>query len=85
MSQLILALLVGIACGMLLKNNKALTYMPKIVLATVAALLLVMGAKIGSNPEILASLPRLGGQSLVFAVLSIAGGILLSLPLRARN
>lgn len=80
-----MALLVGMACGVLLKKNKSLTYLPKIVLATVATLLLVMGAKIGGNPEILASLPRLGGQSLVFAILSIAGGVLLSLPLRARN
>jgi len=73
------------ACGVILKRNKSLKYMPTIVLATVACLLLVMGAKIGGNPEVLASLPRLGGKSLVFATLSIAGGVLLSLPLRGRN
>ncbi|MBT9136683.1 MAG: hypothetical protein DDT34_01765 [Firmicutes bacterium] len=85
MQPLILALLIGLLCGRLLKGSSLIKHIPAVVLVSVALLLLIMGAKIGGNPEVISSLPRLGGKALTFAILSIAGGILLTLPLQRRN
>ena len=75
MFEVIIALLAGLAVGKLLaKQTRILPYLSKVTLAAVIGLLFIMGVQIGSNPEVLASLPSLGGRALVFA-LATAGGM----------
>ncbi|MDP3486677.1 MAG: LysO family transporter [Bacillota bacterium] len=81
MQQILLALGVGALIGRFLRGNKLLQHVSKATLVGVAGLLFVMGAQIGSDPEVLINLPSLGGKAVVFAVLSIVGAVMLSLPL----
>jgi len=81
MQQLIFALLLGIMFGRLQRGKSYLRKAQAVVLVTVTLLLFVMGAQIGGNPEVISALPSLGTKALVFALLSIAGGVIFSLPL----
>jgi len=85
MQQLIFALLLGLIFGRLQKGKNYLRHTQSLVVVAVTLLLLVMGAQIGGKPDVIASLPTLGGKALVFALLSIAGSILFSLPLQKRK
>ena len=81
MLQIIIALGAGALIGRFLRGKQLLQHVNKATLAGVAGLLFVMGAQIGSDPEVLSNLPLLGSKALVFALLSIAGAVILSLPL----
>lgn len=81
MLQILTALGAGALIGRLLREKRALKHVSNLTLAGVAGLLFVMGAQIGSDPEVLSNLPLLGGKAVVFAVLSIVGAVTLSLPL----
>lgn len=81
MLQILIALGAGALIGRYIRGKRVLQYVGKTTLAGVAGLLFVMGAQIGSDPEVLSNLPLLGGKALVFALLSIAGAVVLSLPI----
>lgn len=85
MKEILLALAAGIAIGRVWRGGQGLKHVSKATLAGVALLLFIMGAQIGSDQEVLGNLPTLGGKALVFAVLSIAGAVIASLPLRGRE
>lgn len=85
MIQIIITLVIGVVIGRFLRGSLALRYVGKGTLAGVAGLLFVMGAQIGSDPQVLANLPRLGGKAFVLAVLSIVGAVAASLPLNERS
>jgi uncharacterized membrane protein YbjE (DUF340 family) len=72
---LIVPLVIGILLGFLFRDRK----MPKLdraSLAVVVILIFSLGFGIGSNNELLSSLPQVGAQGLVIAVLAILFSIL---------
>lgn len=85
MIQIIAALASGALLGRLLRGKAVLAHVSKMTMAGVAGLLFVMGAQIGSNPEVLKALPTLGVRAFVFAVASIIGSVVLSLALVRRK
>jgi uncharacterized membrane protein YbjE (DUF340 family) len=72
---LIVPLVVGILFGFLLKDRK-LPKLDKVSLAMVVILIFSLGFGIGSNNELLSSLPQVGAQGLVIAVLGILFSII---------
>lgn len=85
MMQVIAALALGALIGRSLRGQPVLAHVGKLTMAGVAGLLLVMGAQIGSNPQVLKALPTLGSRAIVFALASIIGSVLLSLTLVRRK
>lgn len=81
MLQILIALGAGALIGRFMRGKQLLQHVNKMTLAGVAGLLFVMGAQIGSDPQVLNNLPLLGGKAIVFALLSIAGAVVVSLPL----
>lgn len=82
MFEVMAALLAGLLIGKLMAKQTAIQpYFSKVTLCAVIGLLFIMGVQIGSNPEVLASLPTLGGKALVLALVTAAGSVLCSLPL----
>jgi uncharacterized membrane protein YbjE (DUF340 family) len=72
---LIVPLVIGILLGFLFRDRR----MPKLdraSLAVVVILIFSLGFGIGSNNELLSSLPQVGAQGLVIAVLAILFSIL---------
>jgi uncharacterized membrane protein YbjE (DUF340 family) len=67
---LIVPLVMGILLGYLLRDRK-LPKLDKASLAVVVILIFALGFGIGSNNELLSSLPQVGAQGLVIAVLAI--------------
>jgi uncharacterized membrane protein YbjE (DUF340 family) len=67
---LIVPLVLGILLGYLLRDRK-LPKLDKASLAVVVILIFALGFGIGSNNELLSSLPQVGVQGLVIAVLAI--------------
>ena len=67
---LIVPLVLGILMGYLLRNRK-LPKLDKASLAVVVILIFALGFGIGSNNELLSSLPQVGVQGLVIATLAI--------------
>ena len=67
---LIVPLVLGILLGYLLRDRK-LPKPDKASLAVVVILIFALGFGIGSNNELLSSLPQVGAQGLVIAVLAI--------------
>lgn len=84
MQEILLALTLGVIVGKLVRRQDYLCNISKGTLVGVAGLLFVMGAQIGSNPDVLSNLPLLGGKAFVFAVVSLTGALLLSLPITKR-
>lgn len=81
MIEIFLALVLGLFIGKLIRKYGLSKQIGYFTLAGVMGLLFVMGALIGSNPEVLLNLPTLGGQALLLAVFCSLGSVLLSLPL----
>ncbi|KAF0198057.1 MAG: Uncharacterized protein FD169_120 [Bacillota bacterium] len=81
MQQILIALGMGALIGRFLRGKLVLKHVNKATVTGVAGLLFVMGAQIGSDPDVLSNLPLLGYRATVFAVLSITGAVMLSLPL----
>ncbi|HSL93261.1 MAG TPA: LysO family transporter [Bacillota bacterium] len=82
MWQIILALLGGLALGKAVARFGKERLAARFTLAGVMLLLFVMGAQIGSNPDVLNELPRIGAQAALMSVLCVIGALTLSLPLR---
>jgi uncharacterized membrane protein YbjE (DUF340 family) len=82
MWQIILALLAGLLLGKAVSRFGKERLAGKFTLAGVMLLLFIMGAQIGSNPDVLRELPRIGAQAILMATLCVLGGLTLSLPLR---
>ena len=67
---LVVPLVAGILLGYLFKDKK-LPKLDKLSLAVIVVLIFSLGFGIGSNNELLASLPLVGFQALVIATLAI--------------
>jgi hypothetical protein len=67
---LIVPLVLGILLGYLFRNRK-LPKLDKVSLAVVVILIFSLGFGIGSNNELITSLPQVGVQGLVIAALAI--------------
>jgi uncharacterized membrane protein YbjE (DUF340 family) len=67
---LVVPLIVGVALGYLLQEKK-FPKLDKISLAVIVILIFSLGFGIGSNNELLASLPQVGVQGLLIAALAI--------------
>lgn len=67
---LVVPLVAGILLGYLFKDKK-LPKLDKLSLAVIVVLIFSLGFGIGSNNELLASLPQVGFQALVIATLAI--------------
>jgi uncharacterized membrane protein YbjE (DUF340 family) len=67
---LIVPLVVGVLSGYLLRNRK-LPKLDKISLAIIVILIFSLGFGIGSNNQLVFSLPQVGGQALLISVLAI--------------
>jgi len=66
----VVPLVAGILLGYLFKDKK-LPKLDKLSLAVIVVLIFSLGFGIGSNNELLASLPQVGFQALVIATLAI--------------
>jgi uncharacterized membrane protein YbjE (DUF340 family) len=67
---LVVPLVVGVLLGYLLRDRK-LPKLDKLSLGIIVVLIFSLGFGIGSNNELLASLPQVGVQALVIATLAI--------------
>ena len=67
---LIIPLVAGIAAGYFWRNKKKVR-LEKVSLAIIVVLIFSLGFGIGSNNELLASMPQVGVQALVISVLAI--------------
>jgi uncharacterized membrane protein YbjE (DUF340 family) len=67
---LIIPLVIGILSGYLLRNRK-LPKLDNVSTAVVVVLIFSLGFGIGSNDQVLSSLPSVGLQALTIAILSI--------------
>jgi hypothetical protein len=76
MTLIIVSLVIGIAIGFFsILPTKGLQQLDRITTVALFLMLLALGAKIGSNREILTNLGVLGGQAFVIAMFCIAGSI----------
>jgi hypothetical protein len=68
--NLIIALVAGIALGFAFRN-KGRVNLDKVALLTILALIFSLGFSIGSNNELLASMPRVGINAFLISLLTI--------------
>jgi uncharacterized membrane protein YbjE (DUF340 family) len=74
---IVLSLLAGMALGVTnVVPGSWLRHLDKSITVTLFVMLLALGAQIGSNAELVANLPSLGGRALIISALSIAGSVL---------
>ena len=67
---LVVPLVAGLVLGYLFRNRK-MPKLDKISLAVIVILIFSLGFGIGSNNDLLASLPQVGAQGIVIAALAI--------------
>jgi hypothetical protein len=70
MLNLLIALVAGITLGFIFRNKKRVN-LEKVTLLTILALIFSLGFSIGSNTELLASMPRVGMNALFISLLTI--------------
>jgi uncharacterized membrane protein YbjE (DUF340 family) len=70
MPSLIAPLIAGILLGFFLQNKKRFN-LSKVTFAIIIVLIFSMGFMIGSNNELLASMYRIGFDSIIIALLSV--------------
>ena len=75
MLYLVLALIAGIGLGYALRGKKQID-LGKIVFGAIIVLIFSMGFSIGSNNELLASIPVIGVNAVVIMALSVVFSIL---------
>lgn len=75
MIEIILVMAAGIAAGRLLRRVKALRVLPVTTMATIVALLFIMGGEIGGNKAVIAGLTSLGVEALAIAAAATAGSV----------
>ena len=79
MLSIILTMFIGIGLGFLLKKVKFLAHTGKAISLTIYAMLFVLGAKIGTDEEIIKNLSGIGLQALVLAMAGILGSAIFAL------
>lgn len=78
MLMVLMSLALGVGLGFLWRNSKGIIQKANfITLSGLFFLLLVMGAQLGSNQEVLSGLLNIGKQAFIIALLSIAGSVIL--------
>lgn len=70
MLDLVVVLVVGIALGFIFRNRKRVN-LEKVTLLTILALIFSLGFSIGSDNELLASMPQVGMNALIISSLTI--------------
>jgi uncharacterized membrane protein YbjE (DUF340 family) len=75
MFKIIAVMFVGIAIGYLLRRWQGVKYVGTTTMATIVALLFVMGGEIGGNEAVMRNLPRLGGDAVLIALATVAGSV----------
>lgn len=79
MFRLIAVMLLGAGIGFLFRHSrKAASFSGKAVFAAICAMLLLLGASAGSDPDVVSGLPVLGLQAMILASAGIAGSVLLA-------
>ena len=76
MASLTVSLIAGILSGYLLRNKKHVN-LDKITLGVIVVLIFSLGFSIGSNSELLGSLPRVGLNAVVIVLLAIGFSVAL--------
>ncbi|MDD4601901.1 hypothetical protein SDC9_04005 [bioreactor metagenome] len=77
MLLIVVSLLAGVVLGAAnVVPGSWLRHLDKSVTITLFIMLLALGAQIGSNGELVANLPALGGQALIISAFSIIGSVL---------
>lgn len=72
----LLLVLLGIVLGVFLRKTRVPAFMEHCIMPVVWVLLFLLGLKIGGNPKLMAELPRIGVQALLFTLAGIAGSFL---------
>ncbi|MGQ9641447.1 MAG: LysO family transporter [Candidatus Bathycorpusculaceae bacterium] len=70
MLNLLIALVAGITLGFVFRNKKRFN-LEKVTLFTILALIFSLGFSLGSNTELLSSMPLVGVNALFISVLTI--------------
>jgi hypothetical protein len=70
MIDLMVVLVAGMALGFVFRNRKRVN-LEKVTLSTILALIFSLGFNIGSDNELLASMPRVGVNALLISLLTI--------------
>ena len=83
MVVLVVPLVVGIVAGFLFRGRQRLD-LSRVVFGVIVVLIFSLGFSIGSNGELLGSLPSVGVSGLVFALLSIGFSVLFVVLVRRR-
>ena len=79
MIEVLVFLTLGIILGYFVrKKPQLLAAGNKLVSISIYMLLFLLGVALGTNSEVLAQLPKLGGYAFILAVLSIVGSITLA-------
>lgn len=79
MIEVIVFLTLGIVLGYFVrKKPRILSASNQLVNISIYALLFLLGVALGTNDDVLAQLPKLGGYAFVLAVLAILGSIILA-------
>lgn len=76
MFYVLLTMFAGAGVGWLLRRWKPLKHAGKAVSAVIWLMLFLLGAEIGSDRALVASLPSIGLQALIFAAAGIGGSVL---------
>lgn len=75
--ELLVALLAGLIAGYLLRlSDEWMNRLNGLIFASLALLIMSLGAQIGADPEVLANLGSLGLQAFLLTLLSIGGSVL---------
>ena len=66
----------GIAAGYLLRNQKQLRHIGRLISYTIFLLLFLLGVAVGKNKQILSSLPEIGGKAFLITVAATLGSVI---------
>jgi len=80
---LVVPLALGIACGFLLRGRKIVN-LSRVTFGVILVLIFSLGFTIGSNNDLLTSLPSVGVSALVMALLAIGFSVFFVLLARRR-
>lgn len=83
MLVLVVPLALGIACGFLLRGRKIVN-LSRVTFGVILVLIFSLGFTIGSNNDLLTSLPSVGVSALVMALLAIGFSVFFVLLARRR-
>lgn len=75
MLSVIICMMSGILLGVILRNKK-FRLINRLVTPFVCILLFIMGIEVGGDPELIRSLPTLGGVALIIALCVTLGSLI---------